>query len=112
MTGHGPPAPERTLGRAIDRMSAGLVMLDEQLRPPHVNATAVELLGLAHEEIVGRSVEEVFPSISGPSLEDRITDVTETGEPIAFDGYKEQTEHWWNVSVYPDETSIFVFSVK
>jgi diguanylate cyclase (GGDEF)-like protein/PAS domain S-box-containing protein len=62
----------------------GLAYLDADLRHVRVNEALVELTGRAAEEYVGRTVGEVDPD-DAETLEPRLRDVLETGEP--FVGY-------------------------
>ncbi len=71
---------ERRLNSFFTGATAGLVLLDKDLRYIHINGTLAEMNGLPVEDHLGRTVREVVPQLA-PLVEPIFLQVLTTGEP-------------------------------
>ena len=94
----GPAEPRAVL----DRISEGVLALDESLVVTYANERAQTLLDKSRETLVGTGLWDLFPDaedgIAGEHIERARTD----GEPTSYERYNEDSEEWLEVNVYPD----------
>jgi len=93
---------------ALERVSDGIVALDDQLRYTYVNGQAGTLLDTDPESLLGEQIWDAFPDTQGTVAEDAIERAVETGQMTSFERYNEQLEKWWKVSVHPDDTGVTI----
>ncbi len=81
-----------TANTVVEHIDAGVVVLDREDRVTEINPSAVEVLGLEGESVVGRHASEVFGVY--PGLYDRYADVNRASEEIGLDdGVKRRFFH-------------------
>jgi len=69
------------LDTLLDRAPIGFAMYDHELRCVRANAALVQMIGLRVEELLGRTLSEVF-SEPARAIEDHMRSVLVTGNPI------------------------------
>ncbi|MBK8011810.1 MAG: PAS domain S-box protein [Deltaproteobacteria bacterium] len=78
---------ERWLRLVIDSLPIGLMsyQIDEEglLRLRHVNEAATTILGIASEDVVGKTIQDAFPGLRETSIPERYAGVARTG--VALD---------------------------
>nr|WP_242072582.1 PAS domain S-box protein [Microcoleus sp. FACHB-68] len=86
--------------------TAGMVILDEQLRYTNINAALAEMNGVSMADSIGKTVPEVLPDV-GTILEATFQTVMTTGQPILNIELNGETpkqpgvERHWMVSYFP-----------
>jgi PAS domain S-box-containing protein len=88
-------------GDVLERVTAGVVALDSDLRYTYANRRATSILGRPSGELVGQHVWEVFPGGAGTVAQKKIEQALLTQQPCAFERYDADTGRWWSVHVYP-----------
>ncbi|PWJ54897.1 PAS domain S-box-containing protein [Quadrisphaera granulorum] len=78
------------------------VSLDRDDRVVAMNRPAEALFGLRHEEVVGRSLWEIFPYSRDHDFGPRYAEARRTGAPLAFEAWGTTVERWLSVHVVPD----------
>lgn len=86
------------------------VVLDREFRYLYLNNAAIEALGHSREEMLGRSVWEVFPDIIGTELEDQLRRAMDDGATAAFDFHYVVTDRWWEHRISPTRDGLAVFA--
>ncbi|OPZ26778.1 MAG: Wide host range VirA protein [Deltaproteobacteria bacterium ADurb.BinA179] len=71
-----------------------------------VNPAFEKLTGLQREEVVGKTMYEVFPG-NDPSWVDIYSTVALTGERVQFEKYSESLDHYFEISAYCPEPNRF-----
>jgi PAS domain S-box-containing protein len=91
------------------------ILLDENNHPIdfvylEVNDSFETLTGLKKEDVIGKRVTEVIPSIkdTNPELLDIYGEVALTGKEAEFDVYFKPLEIWLSISVYAPQKGYFV----
>jgi PAS domain S-box-containing protein len=106
-----PPNAVQRRSDALERVSDGVVALDQDLRYTYVNTRATELLDTDADSLLGEHVWEAFPSTRGTKAQDAIERAIETDQRTSFERYNDQLAKWWKVRVHPDQTGVtIVFS--
>ncbi|WP_405409960.1 ATP-binding protein [Maribacter sp. Asnod1-A12] len=61
------------------------VILNREMNFIDVNQAAVDTIGIAQENFIGKNILDIFPYLEGTDRFDAYKNVIETGEPIGFD---------------------------
>lgn len=97
---------ERRLASFFTGATAGLAMLDTQLRYVHVNDTLAKMNGIAAAAHLGRTVRQVLPELA-PTIEPYVRRVVVEGESVLNVEFSGETpaqpgvERHWNGSYFP-----------
>jgi PAS domain S-box-containing protein len=101
----------RVRSEALERVSDGIVALDDDLRYTYVNNRAERLLDQDRETLLGTHVLDAFPAIEGTEAHDGIERALDTNETVTYERYNAALERWFEVRVYPDDSGVsIVFS--
>lgn len=95
--------------RTLDRVSDGIVAVDEEFRYTYVNQTAEDVLGRHESELLGEVLWEAFPGLTDSAAEQQLRDALETKQATQYERYNEVVESWLKVRIYPDEQGLSIF---
>lgn len=95
--------------RTLDRVSDGIVAVDEEFRYTYVNQTAEDILGIGESELLGEVLWETFPDLSGNAPEQQLRDALETKQATQYERYNQVVESWLKVRAYPDKQGLSIF---
>jgi PAS domain S-box-containing protein len=70
------------LAAIVESIADGFYALDRQWRITHMNDTALRYFHKAREEVLGRSLFEIFPGFAGTVFETQLRRAMESGDPI------------------------------
>ncbi len=95
----------------LESISGGFFALDEQYRITYWNHAAEVGTGLSAEEVLGRSVFEVFPNAKGTPLGDKyqLAMDTKTFQNLETAYKDERFEAWYDIRIYPTPDGLSVF---
>jgi PAS domain S-box-containing protein len=98
------------LAGVLEAMPAAFFLLDRQWRFRYVNAEMDRLLHLPREELLGRTIWDVYPRMVGSRFETAYRDAVATGEPIAFEAqYSGELPGWYEVRAWPRPDGLAVY---
>lgn len=86
----------------LDRVSEGILALDDDLVYTYANERAESLLGTDSADIVGTHIWDLFPEATDSVVADRLETARETGEKTSYERYNEEHGQWFESHVYPD----------
>src|SRR5512142_2878959 len=92
---------QRRLALIVDSIADGFYALDHEWRFTHVNDAALAFYGQKREEVLGRSLFEVFPAVRGPVFETEFRRALETGEAVHFTASSVVTGRMIEMHAYP-----------
>jgi len=90
-------------------ISDTLILFDRQWRYIYVNEAASRAIGLPPEQILGRTLLELFPDIRDTELERQYRHAMEERAPVTFDFYSTH-DSWWANRFYPTPEGLAVFA--
>ena len=76
----------------------------------YVNRAAMLAMGRPREQILDRTLWELYPDIVGSSLERQYRRAMEERIPVAFDFHYPTTNTWWENRFYPAPEGLSVFA--
>jgi PAS domain S-box-containing protein len=107
------PSGERhgaELVRFLESMPAAFCFLDAEWRFRYVNAEAERLMGRPRTEVVGESLWEAFPRLSGTDIEETYRQAVSTGRPMTFETpHRNAPERWVEARVWPGEDGLALY---
>src|ERR1700752_1796146 len=86
------------------------ILLDREWRYICVNDAAVESIGRSREEILGRTLWELYPDIRGTELEQAFLNAMDQRVPVTLDFHHQGTDTWWINRAYPAPEGLAVFA--
>ena len=102
------------LARFLESMPAAFCFLGPDWRFRYVNAEAERLMNRPRDEMVGESLWEAFPGLSGSIVESTYRESVATGRPMVFEtAHRNAPERWVEARVWPgpDGLAVYVLDV-
>ena len=96
--------------RSLDSISDAFAQLDTEWRYTYVNARAAQIFGMLPENMLGRTIWELFPAVLGTEMETRCRVAVENGKPAQFEYYFPAFDRWFEQRLYPSESGLAIFS--
>ncbi len=94
----------------LERMTDGFYALDHQYRITYVNAAAERILQHGREQLLGRTLLEVFPGVRGSRFELEYRRAMRDQVPVRFRAPSLVVpDHWREVHAYPSPQGLSVF---
>ncbi|MBL1201823.1 MAG: response regulator [Nostoc sp. GBBB01] len=89
-------------------------VLDRQWRYTFVNKQVVEVVGFSEEELLGRSIWEVFPDLGGSEFYTQVHRAIAEQTVVRFEYFYPRWNRWFENRIYPfnEGVSIFVTDVS
>jgi PAS domain S-box-containing protein len=98
------------LVRFLETMPAAFCFLDAQWRFRYVNAEAERLMDRPREDILGHSLWEAFPGISGSVIEDTYRQAAATGRPMTFETpHRSAPGRWVEARIWPGPDGLALY---
>ena len=108
--GNDPLAGDARVCDMLEEIDEEFLSLDWEYRCAHVNEAALRAAGLSREEMLGRTLFEVQPELTGSAFEHHAREAMELGIPSAFE-QRGENGHWHEFRLYPSSTGVAVFAV-
>lgn len=98
----------------LERITDAFFAVDAQARLTYVNQKAVDIWsaaipGIEREQLIGRSIWEVFPQFVGSEMQGIYEEIIANQEPFALEFYYEPTDAWINIRAYPTEDGLTAY---
>jgi PAS domain S-box-containing protein len=100
---------ERRLRLIIDELGEAYAALDWEYRFTYANPAAFDLFGLGPDEILGRPVFELFPSLADGSLGAAIREAVELGHSAIIEFGSEALGGWVECRIYPTGSGVSLY---
>lgn len=97
------------LSLILESITDAFVTLDAEGRFTYANQTAIRLLQMDPDKLVGHSLWAMFPSTEAPLFADRYRWALIYQEPVHFEVHHQKLAAWLEVSIYPTEENFSVF---
>jgi PAS domain S-box-containing protein len=88
------------------------ILFDRQWRYLYVNEAAVRSIGRPREQILGRTLWELYPDIVGTELDRQYHRAMDERIPIAFDFHYLTLDTWWENHFSPAPEGLAVFATN
>ncbi|MDT4967638.1 MAG: hypothetical protein QOJ64_2375 [Acidobacteriota bacterium] len=88
------------------------ILFDREWRYLYVNDAAVRAIGRPREQILSRTLWELFPDIEGTELGRQYHRAMDERVFVAFDFYYQTLDRWWENRFYPAPEGLSVFATN
>jgi PAS domain S-box-containing protein len=102
-------AADRRLADIVQGMTEGCFALDSAWRFNFVNDRAATLLQREREQMLGRTIWEIFPVLAGTAFEDNYRHAMNERTPLAFEVYSTIAERWLDIRLFPSGEGLAAF---
>jgi PAS domain S-box-containing protein len=113
LVGASGPAGERQgadLVRFLETMPAAFCFLDTDWRFQYVNAEAERLMDRPRSEVIGESLWEIFPGLSGSVVEENYRAAVASGLPMTFETpHRRAPDRWIEARVWPGPDGLALY---
>jgi PAS domain S-box-containing protein len=86
------------------------ILFDHEWRYQYLNDAAVSAIGRPREQIVGRTLWDLYPEIVGTELDRQYRRAMEERKQISFEFHFVTTDSWWENRFYPVSEGLAVFA--
>jgi PAS domain S-box-containing protein len=93
----------------LERITDAFFALDAQGRFTYVNKRAAAIWSLDRDQLIGRSVWEVFPQFVGSNFQQMYEEIIAAREPVALEFDYPPTDTWINFRAYPTEDGVSAY---
>jgi PAS domain S-box-containing protein len=100
---------EQRLRSTLESITDGFVAIDREWRYTYVNDAALANLGKTRDELIGRSMWEVFPEAVGTVFWDKYHEAMEKQTPVEFEACYEPYGIWHYVKAYPSQDGLTLY---
>jgi len=100
---------EKELGIVLNRISDGVVSVDNKWRYTFLNDAALATHPRSKEETLGKIIWDVHPAMKGTVFWDKYHEAMLTKQVVAIEGYYAAMNTWFSVKVYPSADGLTIF---
>ncbi|WP_426060560.1 PAS domain S-box protein [Hymenobacter sp. B1770] len=97
------------LNTIFESITDAFFLLDSQWRYTFVNSEVERLLGIKREDLLGRTMQEVFPEEQNGVFEERFQHAIKTKQAVHFQAYFERMKLWLEVKAFPSMEGLSVY---
>lgn len=87
----------------LENISDAFISLSHDWRFTYINSKVEQLLSTRKQDILGKSLWEVFPTLTKTEVEARLLQAAKKEEPVSFDAFLDGFPGWVNFCVYPGQ---------
>jgi PAS domain S-box-containing protein len=96
--------------RFLESMPAAFCILDSEWRFTYVNAEAERLMDRPRGAVIGESLWETFPQLSGSAIEQTYREAAATGRPMTFEtAHRGTPGRWVEARVWPGPDGVALY---
>src|SRR5437660_941078 len=99
----------RTMQNILENTTDAFFAVDHEWRFTYVNAEAESVTRYSRDQILGRSLWDVFPQLVGTVFEENYRKVMAEQAPIEFEAGNRSGKRWFEVHAYPSNGGVSVF---
>jgi len=92
---------QKRLSLIVDSITDGFYVLDSSWRFTHMNDQAMSCFHMGREDLLGKSIFDVFPGFSGSVFEQRFQRAMASGEPDHFETLSVDSDQTVEMHIYP-----------
>jgi len=102
-------ASNQRIERILESITDGFFALDRSWRFTYVNPQAEQILGFSREDLLRRTVQDVFIGRVGEHILEQCWNAARHGRAGQLDVYYPPLERWFSVSIYPYGEGVSVY---
>ena len=95
--------------RILDSITDGFVSFDSALRFTYANARALQMMGGNAQAILGRTLTELFPVLTGTLVDRELQAALREQRPKRLEYFDETSRRWFDLGLYPSIDGLSLF---
>ncbi|HEY9742182.1 MAG TPA: response regulator, partial [Coleofasciculaceae cyanobacterium] len=103
-------AAEANLSSILSCIKDQFLFLDREWRYTYVNERVVEVVGLSREELLGKSIWEVFPDTIGSQFYTQAHRAVAEQTAVQFEYYYAPLQRWFENHIYPSKNGVSILA--
>ncbi len=104
-----PLSPDTGINRVFERVTDAFLALDKDWKYTYLNSKAEELHGLPANELIGKSIWEVFPDVVTEPFFHSLHKAMETQQPMRVELFYSTRNRWFEDFIYPSSEGVSVY---
>lgn len=100
---------ERELAMVLNRISDGVVSVDNQWRYTFLNDAAMATHPSEREQLLGKSIWDIHPEMHGTVFWEKYHEAMQSRKVQEIESYYPPMDTWFSVKVYPSEDGLTIF---
>lgn len=100
---------DRRLAEIVQGMTEACFALDDQWRFTFVNAQVQTLLRHSRDQMLGRSIWEVFNKLVGTPMEKHYRHAMAERVPVSFEAFSPIADRWLDIRIFPSGNGLAAF---
>jgi PAS domain S-box-containing protein len=101
-------AAEANLSSILSCIKDQFLFLDREWRYTYVNDRVMEVVGLSREQLLGKSIWEVFPDTIGSQFYTQAHRAVAEQTAVQFEYYYPPLQRWFENHIYPSENGVSI----
>ncbi len=102
-------AKNREINSLLESINDGFIAVDNELRYTYVNKRTCQIVGLLQEQMIGKTMWELFPDVVGTPTWLAIEEARATGQPVTNEDYYAPFDLWQENRIYPTANGLSIF---
>ncbi len=103
-------AYHQKIEEVLESINDGFYSVDYSWKLQYVNAHILKLWNKKREEVLGRSIWDVFPNAVGSTVYKELAKAAKTKKARKFEWFSTVVNRWVELRIYPTKTGISVYS--
>jgi PAS domain S-box-containing protein len=103
-------ALNKRIADTLESISDAFYTIDHNYRFIYANQAAKQFFRIDEQQLIGRIIWEVFPSLIGTTSQQQLTIASSSKQPVQFEDYILPYNQWFEVKAYPSEFGLSVHS--
>lgn len=99
----------RKLNTVFESITEAFFLVDHNWHFTYLNSELERLLNVQRDEIMGRSLWDVFPEEANGVFYQHYAQALSTGQKVHFEGFFERLQLWFDVKAFPSEEGLSVY---
>ncbi|WP_165864421.1 PAS domain S-box protein [Capsulimonas corticalis] len=96
----------RTVTTILENVTDAFFAINKEWRYTYVNRRGEEVSGHTSEQLIGRSIWDIYPDIIDTMFDEQFHNVMNGGDPVTFEALYTASQTWYRAHVYPTPDGI------
>ena len=96
----------------LESIGDGFWVFDRSWRCTYINNRQAQLVGMSKEEILGKTVWELFPDLVGTEIYRQLHRAVGQQTPVHFEHFYPPWQGWFEIRVYPSANGVSILTIE
>jgi len=96
----------------LESIGDGFWVFDREWRCTYINNRQAQLVGMSKEDILGKTVWELFPDLVGTEVYRQLHRAVAQQTPVHFEHFNPTWQGWFEIRVYPSANGVSILTIE